>query len=53
MITEPVIVPTSGTSENRNAMKASRAVYSIGPMIKPSTVKKMKVRIPLVRPSST
>ena len=25
MMTEPVIVPTSGTSENRNARKASTA----------------------------
>ena len=41
---DPVIVPTSGMSENRNAMKASRAVYSIGPMMKPSTVRKRNVQ---------
>ena len=53
MTTEPVMVPTSGMSENRKAMNASSAEYSIGPMKNPSTVRKMNVNTPFARPSNT
>ncbi len=54
MSTAPEIVPTSGTSENRNARNANSAAYSIGsPSTQPRIVMKIRVRTPLARPSTT
>ncbi len=48
MITEPVIVPTSGISEKKNAIDASR-IGNFAPMI----VKKIALRTPFTRASDT
>ena len=48
MMTEPVIVPTSGISEKKNAMDASR-IGNFAPMI----VRKIALRTPLTRASET